>query len=61
MFTFRSRASSSWVLREWNAYLTQELTAQEQEILSGLICRVADRAEYYVKGGDAPCGLSDNT
>lgn len=49
------------VLHEWNAYLTQELTAQEQEILPGLICRVADRAERYVKGGDAPCGLSDNT
>ena len=39
----------------------QELTAQEQEVLSGLICRVADRAERYVKGGDEPCGLSDNT
>lgn len=49
------------VLREWNAYLTGELTPQEQEVLSGLICRVADRAERYVKGGDAPCGLSDNT
>ena len=49
------------VLREWKAYLTGELTPQEQEVLSGLICRVADRAERYVKGGDASCGLSDNT
>ena len=49
------------VLYEWNAYLTGELTPEEQEVLSGLICRVADRAERYVKGGDAPCGLSDNT
>ena len=49
------------VLYEWNAYLTGELTPEEQEVLSGLICRVADRAERYVKGGDAPCGLSDKT
>ena len=49
------------VLYDWNAYLTGELTPEEQEVLSGLICRVADRAERYVKGGDAPCGLSDNT
>ena len=49
------------VLYEWNAYLTGELTPEEQEVLSGLICRVSDRAERYVKGGDAPCGLSDNT
>ena len=49
------------VLREWNAYLTQELTAQEQEILSGLICRVADRAEAYVKGDEPPCAPSCDT
>ena len=46
---------------DWNSYLTHDFTEEEKETLSRLMIRIADRAETYVKGGDATCGLSENT
>lgn len=47
-------------MRSWRQYLTQDFTPEEQEALSRLLTRVAERAERYVKGDDAPCGSSAN-
>ena len=47
--------------RAWAAYLTGDLTAEEQETLSRLMQRIARRAEDYVKGGGRPCGSSADT
>lgn len=47
--------------RDWNSYLTQDFTDEEQAMLSKLMVRIAARAEDYVKGGDSACGLSENT
>ncbi len=46
--------------RDWNAYLTQDFTDEEQELLSRLMVRIASRAEDYVKGGDSACERSDD-
>lgn len=46
---------------DWNAYLTQDFTEEEQEMLSRLMVRIASRAEDYVKGGDCLCERSENT
>lgn len=46
--------------RDWNSYLTQDFTEEEQEILSSLMVRIAARAEDYVKGGDCICKPSDD-
>lgn len=46
---------------DWNSYLTQDFTDEEQELLSRLMVRIADRAEDYVKGGDCACERWDNT
>lgn len=40
------------ILRTWSAYLTADFTPEERETLSGLMARVAQRAESYVKGVD---------
>lgn len=48
------------VMRSWRQYLTQDFTPEEQEALSRLMTRVAERAESYVKGGDGPCDSSAN-
>lgn len=48
-------------LRGWSAYLTQDLSPEEQAALSGLMARIADRADRYVKGECDPCAPSDNT
>lgn len=48
-------------MRSWREYLTQGFTPEEQETLSRLMIRVAQRAEDYVKGGDGACGSSANT
>lgn len=45
---------------DWNSYLTQDFTDEEQELLSRLMVRIAKRAEDYVKGGDCACELSEN-
>ncbi len=45
----------------WNAYLTQDFTEEEQALLSRLMAHVASRAENYVKGGDSLCERSENT
>ena len=45
--------------RDWSRYLTQDFTDEEQRILSGLMDRIAARAENYVKGGDCACEPSD--
>lgn len=47
--------------RDWNSYLTQDFTEEEKEILSRMMVRIAERAEAYVKGGDAACERWDNT
>lgn len=44
---------------DWNSYLTQDFTEEEQEVLSRLMARIAARAEDYVKGGDCTCERSD--
>ena len=36
----------------WNSYLTQGFTEEEQAMLSSLMVRIAERAESYVKGGE---------
>ena len=46
---------------DWNSYLTHDFTDEEQELLSRLMVRIADRAEDYVKGGDFTCERWDNT
>ena len=46
---------------DWNTYLTQDFTDEEQELLSRLMVRIADRAEDYVKGGDSTCERLENT
>ena len=45
--------------REWNEYLTQDLSEEEKATLSGLMVRIAAKAEAYVKGGDGACAPSD--
>ena len=45
--------------REWNEYLTQDLSEEEKATLSGLMVRIASKAEAYVKGGDGACAPSD--
>lgn len=49
------------VLRGWTSYLTDDFSEEEKELLSRLMRRIADRAEDYMKGGDAPCAPSDGT
>jgi len=49
------------VLQGWREYLTADFTEEEKENLSRLMLRIADRAEDYMKGGDAPCAPSDGT
>lgn len=49
------------VFHDWSDYLTADFTPEERETLSRLMIRVADRAEAYVKGGDASCAPSDAT
>lgn len=46
---------------DWNSYLTQDFTEEEQEALSRLMARIAARAEDYVKGGECACERSENT
>lgn len=46
---------------EWNSYLTQDFTEEEQRELSRLMLRISQRADAYVKGGEGACGLSDGT
>ncbi len=46
---------------DWNSYLTQDFTEEEQAQLSRLMARIAARAEDYVKGGEGVCAPSDNT
>lgn len=46
------------VLHAWREYLLQGFTQEEQTVLSGLLTRVAERAEAYVKGGDGACDSS---
>ena len=46
---------------DWSRYLTQDFTEEEQELLSKLMVRIAERAEDYVKGGDCACEPSENT
>jgi len=46
---------------DWNRYLTQDFTDEEQALLSKLMVRIAARAEDYVKGGDCACEPSENT
>lgn len=46
--------------RDWSAYLTQDFTEKEQEQLSLLMVRIAQRADDYVKGGDGACAPSEN-
>ena len=46
--------------RDWNDYLTQDFTEEEQTLLSQLMVRIASRAEDYVKGGDCSCAPSEN-
>ena len=46
---------------DWNSYLTQDFTEEEQALLSGLIARIAQRAEEYVKGGGCACERWENT
>lgn len=48
-------------IHDWNAYLTEDLSDTERAQLSALMGKIALRAEAYVKGGEAPCGSSDNT
>ncbi len=42
----------------WNEYLTQDFTEEEKAALSGLMQRIARRADAYVKGGNDVCGPS---
>jgi len=46
---------------DWNNYLTQDFTDEEQAVLSRLMVRIAERAEDYVKGGSGLCEPSENT
>lgn len=46
---------------DWNEYLTQDFTEEEQALLSRLMVRIAARAEDYVKGGEGICERSDIT
>lgn len=46
---------------DWNCYLTQDFTEEEQAELSRLMAKIASRADRYVKGGDCACAPSDNT
>lgn len=46
--------------RDWNEYLTQDLSEEERAELSRLMARIASKAEAYVKGGEAACAPSDN-
>ena len=48
-------------LRAWREYLTADFTPQEQELLSQLLARMAERARNFDKGENAPCAPSDNT
>ncbi len=57
-FEVKARLFSCY--RDWNAYLTQDFTDEEQELLSQLMVRIASRAEDYVKGGDCTCERSDD-
>lgn len=45
--------------RDWNEYLTQDLSDEEKTQLSSLMDRIAAKAEAYVKGGDGACAPSD--
>lgn len=45
--------------RDWNEYLTQELSDEEKAQLSRLMDRIAAKAEAYVKGGEGACAPSD--
>ena len=38
------------MLREWNTYLTEDMTAEEEEVLSRVMDRVLSRAEAYADG-----------
>lgn len=46
---------------DWSSYLTQDFTDEEQQLLSELMVRIAQRAEDYVKGGDVSCERWENT
>lgn len=46
---------------DWNSYLTQDFSDEEQALLSTLMARIAQRAEDYVKGGDCACERWENT
>lgn len=49
------------VHRSWSELLTADFTEEERLALSGMMHRIAARAEAYVRGEDAPCAPSDNT
>lgn len=49
------------VLFGWSDYLTADFTEEEKKQLLSMMCRVADRAEAYVKGGCSACAPSDAT
>lgn len=49
------------VLFGWSEYLTADFSPEEKELLMGMMCRVADRAEAYVKGGCSACAPSADT
>ena len=36
------------IIRDWNAYLTEELTSEERDMLEGLLAVLANRAKRYV-------------
>nr|MBR4281650.1 MarR family transcriptional regulator [Clostridia bacterium] len=46
---------------DWSSYLTQDFTDEEQQQLSRLMARIAQRAEDYVKRGDGTCEPLENT
>lgn len=46
---------------DWSSYLTHDFTEEEQELLSRLMLRIAERAEDYVKGGECTCERWENT
>ena len=46
---------------DWSSYLTQDFTDEEQQLLSRLMVRIAQRAEDYVKRGESTCEPLVNT
>ncbi len=46
---------------DWNCYLTQDFTEEEQAELSRLMAKIAARADRYVKGGCSVCEPLENT